>query len=83
MEQSKLRLLKSINTAFIIGSCVLLASGLLIWLVLLGGNPNKTIEDWIVVSFVIFVFTIIPAIGLHIFRTKYWVKKHPELQRKA
>lgn len=83
MEQSKLRLLKSINTAFIIGSCVLLASGLLIGLVLLGGNPNKTMEDWIVVSLVIFVFTIIPAIGLHIFRTKYWVKKYPELQRKA
>jgi len=82
MEQSKIKLLKSINAAFIIGSCVLLAAGLLTGLVLLGGNPDKTMEDWIVVSLVIFIFTIIPAIGLHIFRTKYWVKKYPELQRK-
>jgi len=83
MEQSKLKLLKSINAAFIIGSCVLLAAGLLTGLVFLGGNPDKTMEDWIVVSLVILVFNIIPAIGLHIFRTKYWKKKYPELQRKT
>jgi hypothetical protein len=82
MEQSKIKLLKSINAAFIIGICVILAFGLLMGFILLGANPDKTMEDWVVVSLAIFVLTVIPAIGIHIFRTKYWIKKYPELQRK-
>ncbi|MDQ0233138.1 hypothetical protein [Metabacillus malikii] len=83
MEETKEKLIRSINAAFIIASCMILGFGALFGILQLGTDPgNNTMEDWIIVCSALIILFILPAIGIHVFRTKIWLKKFPELKRK-
>lgn len=74
-------LIKSINGSLIIGMIMLLAMWMLFTLLLLVADPIHSFERTVVLFVVSFV-TIIPALGLHLFRKKYWLNKYPQLKRK-
>ncbi|MED3647024.1 hypothetical protein P4475_09390 [Halalkalibacterium halodurans] len=71
---------KNVNYALIIGICMSIGfAALMLSIFLLDTDLPK--EEKIIVTVIVSIVTVPPAIILHIYRTKVWLKRYPQLKK--
>nr|WGD76472.1 hypothetical protein P5631_05090 [Bacillus subtilis] len=74
---------KKINEALLIGSIFPVPFGIFSLFMLYWLIDSETPQEVIyLITFIISVFTFLIPLCLHIFRKKFWLKKHPHLLKK-